>query len=100
IATPAPATGLLTYEQYMAEGEEMRRYDIIDGVRIYMNPTRLHQRLLQNLAGLLRDFEAAFRRGKVYIAPCDLLVTRTPLRTRQPDVLFMSNERVAQCPEE
>ncbi|HZP81167.1 MAG TPA: hypothetical protein VFB21_05995 [Chthonomonadaceae bacterium] len=33
----------------MAEGEINTRYDILDGVRIYMtNPTRRHQRILNN----------------------------------------------------
>ncbi len=32
------------------------------------------------------------------LAACDVLIHKTPLRTRQPDVLFMSNERLAQNP--
>jgi hypothetical protein len=42
LATPPPAAHLLTYEEYMAEPETNQRYDIIDGVRVFMNPTRLH----------------------------------------------------------
>ena len=45
-ASPSPpARDLLTYEQYLVEPEIVARYDIIDGVRIFMaNPTRRHQR--------------------------------------------------------
>jgi len=48
----------MTYEEYLAEGEVFKRYDIIDGVRHLMpNPTRLHQRILLNLARILHRFE-------------------------------------------
>ena len=42
----AVATDRLTYEQYMAEPEIRRRYDILDGVRVFMtNPTIQHQKI-------------------------------------------------------
>ena len=94
---PPPAT-LLTYEAYMAEGEINLRYDIIDGVRILTNPTRRHQTLLLNIAEAFRSYERKEREGCAVIAACDVLITRVPLRTRQPDVLFMSNARLAQNP--
>lgn len=87
----------LTYEQYLAEGEINQRYDIIDGVRNYMpGPTRSHQRLLRKVARPFEDYEETHRRGLAFVAPCDVLIRRNPLRTRQPDVLFISNERNAQ----
>ena len=89
----APA-GLLTYEDYMAEGEVNRRYDIIDGERIYMaSPTDGHQDVVLNIAELLRAYQRRTKVGKTITAPSDVLVTRRPLRTRQPDVLFISRER-------
>ena len=93
-----PPTKLLTYEDYMAEGEINLRYDIIDGVRIVTNPTRRHQRILRNIADGIYSFERHSRQGQMIIAACDILITRTPLRTRQPDVLFMSNACLAQNP--
>ena len=30
-------------------------------------------------------------------APCDVVIRRAPLRTRQPDVLFISNERLSEA---
>ena len=89
----------LTFDSYLTEGEVNRRYDIIDGIRYYMtNPSRLHQDILFTIANLLKVYARSSRAGKVYIAPCDVLIHRFPLRTRQPDVLFMSNERVKQNP--
>ena len=31
--------------------------------------------------------------GEVYFAPADIVIKRNPLRTRQPDLLYVSNER-------
>ena len=85
---------ILTYEDYMAEGEINRRYDIIDGVRIYMtNPSVLHQEIAGNIYEMLRAYQRRTKQGRTIQPPCDLLVTRRPLRTRQPDVLFISHER-------
>jgi Uma2 family endonuclease len=89
----------LTYESYMAEDEVNRRYEIIDGVRRFMtNPTRRHQVILLTIAGLFKAYAKGSRSGQVQIAPCDILIRRFPLRTRQPDVLFISPERLAANP--
>jgi len=94
-AMPAP----MTYEEYMREGEVNLRYDILDGVRCYhTNPTRRHQKMLLAIAEILRACAKISKTGKAYIAPCDILIRRFPLRTRQPDVLFMSNARIAANP--
>lgn len=94
LAEPPALSGLLTYEEYMAEGEINRRYDIIDGERIFMaSPTDGHQDIVLNIAELLRAYQRRAGIGKVMIAPCDVLVTQNPLRTRQPDVLFISRGR-------
>lgn len=98
LATPPPAARVLTYEEYMAEPETNQRYDIIDGVRVFMNPTRLHQDFLLSIASTLRSKVRPARFARVYVAPCDVLVSRAPLRTRQPDVLVISNERLEANP--
>ncbi len=97
-SSSAPKT-LLTYEEYMAEDELCQRYDIIDGERIFMtNPTRRHQKIQLRIANVFLRFEEQAGRGEVITAPCDILITRSPLRTRQPDVIFISNERLALNP--
>ncbi len=94
-ATP-PA--LLTYEAYMAEPEVAGRYDIINGVRIFMaGGTWKHQRISQNISRLFADFEDKTGIGLTVSAPFDVLIRKTPkLQTRQPDVLFVSHARLAQ----
>ena len=91
----AVATDRLTYEQYMAEEEIRKRYDIIDGVRIFMsNPSIRHQKIQGNVYSGLRAWRQAGRNGEVILAPCDVLIRRSPFRTRQPELLFISRERL------
>jgi Uma2 family endonuclease len=91
----AVATDRLTYEQYMAEEEIRKRYDIIDGVRIFMtNPTIRHQGIQGNVYVGLRAWRLARGSGREILAPCDVLIRRSPFRTRQPDILFISQERL------
>ena len=88
------AVQTLTYEQYLAEGETNRRYDIIDGVRRWMpNPTVCHQDVLFNIAAAFKAFGRATDAGRMVVAACDVLIDYSPLKTRQPDVLFISHER-------
>jgi Uma2 family endonuclease len=91
----AIATEWLTYEQYMAEPEIRKRYDIIDGMRVFMtNPTILHQKIQGNVYRGFYAWQQIGQAGEVVQAPCDVLIQRSPLRTRQPDVLFISHERL------
>jgi len=98
IAPPAPPK-LLTYEAYMAEETDKRRYDITDGEKIPMPAaTRAHQKIQLNLAILFRLCEKVSGAGETITAPCDVLIRRAPLRTRQPDVMFISSHRLALNP--
>ena len=84
---------LLSYETYMAEEEIFSRYEIIDGKRIFMpGATELHQDIVLTIGSLLKIFSIAHG-GKAVIAPRDVLITRNPLKTRQPDVMLFSSHR-------
>ena len=86
----------LSMEEYLQEDEVSARYEIIDGVRIFMaSPTRRHQRIVANVNDLLRAFERSHQLGKAYISPCDVLIGRAPLNVRQPDAMFISMERLS-----
>jgi Uma2 family endonuclease len=96
MATTIPQ--LLNYEEYLAEEEINRRYDILDGERIFMpNPTRHHQIILFNVATALNNYKRQVDFGQMIVAPCDVLITRVPLRTRQPDALLISHAQLAYC---
>ena len=88
-------TQRLTYEEYLKLPEMRARYDIVDGeVIMSPRPTIQHQLLVGEIAFLLDRFVTEHQLGEVLFAPLDVLVQREPLRTRQPDVLFVSNEKV------
>jgi Uma2 family endonuclease len=83
----------------------MRRYDILDGWKVYRrygqnqltNPTIRHQRVQSRIARALEQYEAASGCGLTIAAPCDVLIRALPTtRTRQPDVLFISRERLGE----
>lgn len=97
-STAAALVGTLTFEQYMAEDEIKQRYDIVDGVRIFMPaPSWRHQRISFNITMLLRRFEEQSGIGLALGAPFDVLIRRVPrLQTRQPDVLFLTHALLTQ----
>ena len=88
----------LTYEEYTALPETMGRYEILDGVMLMAPaPSIRHQETVLRIAEFLRKFSRERGLGTVLVAPVDVVISREPLRVRQPDVLFVSAER---CPPE
>ena len=84
----------LTYEAYLALPETKQRYEIVDGVLLMPPaPTPSHQWFMLEIAVRLRSFVNERDLGVVLAAPVDLLIRREPLRTRQPDILYLSAER-------
>ena len=87
-------TRQLTYEEYLKTPEIKARYDIVDGVMTMAPaPTLEHQKILRQLFLMLHQFVSEQQLGEVLFAPVDVIIQREPLRTRQPDLLFVSNER-------
>lgn len=89
-------TGRLTYAEYLESPETKQRYEIVDG-KIIMppSPTSADQRLLRQTFKLLDRFVSENKLGEVFFAPLDVVIQREPLRTRQPDLLFVSNAKSA-----
>lgn len=86
--------GVLTYADYLNAPETMERFEIIDGeVVMSARPTLHHQIALGNIYRPVHRFVSGRGLGEVLFAPLDVLVQRSPLRVRQPDMLFVSNER-------
>lgn len=84
----------LTFEEYLAMPEIKQCYDIIDGELIMSpGPTPAHQWIALKIALLLWTFVDERNLGIVLSAPVDVVIQRDPLRTRQPDVLYLSAER-------
>ena len=86
-------TQRLTYKEYLKLPEMRARYDIVDGELVRSpSPTTRHQQLLRKVFLILHQFVTEHQLGEVLFAPLDVLIQRQPLRTRQPDFLFVSNE--------
>jgi Uma2 family endonuclease len=84
----------LTYADYLSLPEMKARYSIIDGELVMDGaPTPDHQAVLQEIFVKLDSLMRALRLGKVFLAPLDIVIRRDPLRTRQPDLMFISNAR-------
>jgi Uma2 family endonuclease len=98
LTVPKGEVVLLTYEDYLEdfyrEPVEVHHCEILDGVRSLMtSPTWQHQRVLFRLVRILANFEETGI-GKAIFAPLDVLIRQRPLRVRQPDALFVSNDRL------
>ena len=86
-------TAKLTYVDYEKTSDD-ERYELIDGELIAMAPApdRDHQGILVTLALLIGNFLARVDLGRLYVAPRDVYLTDTDIV--QPDLLFISNERL------
>jgi Uma2 family endonuclease len=83
----------LTYEEYLKEPETLARFDIIDGeVIMAAGPSLEHQAISRQLFRKLDPFVIEHGLGEVWFAPLDIIVCQEPLRVRQPDLMFISNE--------
>jgi Uma2 family endonuclease len=87
-------TGRLSYQDYLDTPEIKQRYDIVDGRMIMAPAPNLeHQAILGQLYLLVQPFVKQHGLGRVFFAPADVVIRRDPLRTRQPDLMFVSNDR-------
>lgn len=90
-------TRRLSWEEYLSLDKE--RYEIIDGeVHEMATPTLKHQLLVTRLNRTVGNFTARNRLGEVFTAPYDVVIQRSPLRTRQPDLFFFSRQQLLQAP--
>jgi Uma2 family endonuclease len=88
----APASSLqLTYEDYLDFPSDGRRYELIEGDLCRMpTPTLTHQRVLGGLYIALARFLHDSRRGHLFLAPLDIVLSEVCVV--QPDLLFLSPE--------
>lgn len=87
----------LDYTAYLKTPEIKQRYDIVDGEFRFMAPAPdlYHQDSVGDFFSQLKSHVKRRRLGKVYIAPADVIIRKNPMQTRQPDVFFISNARLA-----
>lgn len=91
VAELYPPQGQWTEADYFALPETNRYLELSEGeLRMPPHPTYSHQRIVFDLATLLRRFVEAHDLGEVHVAP--LPVRLWPGKIREPDVLFMAHE--------
>lgn len=88
-----PASLRFTYQDYLLLPED-RRYELVDG-DLYMTPSPAtrHQRISRNLELILHLHVTERDLGEILDAPCDVVLSATDVV--QPDILFVSKERLS-----
>ena len=86
---------VITWEDYLqGEPKDLEFYEIEDGEVIVVGaPSGEHQWVVKVLLRLLDELVTSKQLGVVIQAPFDVVVQPTPLRTRQPDLLFLRKEK-------
>jgi Uma2 family endonuclease len=89
-----PQPKLLTFDDYARlTPPDSGNYELHNGKIIYMpSPLFPHQDFITDLLLLLASYVKKSQLGKVVVAPMDVIFT--PNDTVQPDILFISNERL------
>ena len=94
IATPKQAPLRMTWEEFLAWGDEDTRAEWVDGEVIILSPTsRKHQKQGHFLLRLICEFLDDNPIGEVFN---DVFLMRLPERPsgRMPDILYVSNEHL------
>lgn len=83
----------LTYQDYVLLPDDGKRYEILDGdLYVTPSPTARHQKVSMNLTLALARHVRDNGLGEVFFAPLDVILADDSIA--QPDILFVSNERL------
>lgn len=89
-----PERVVLTYEDLVELPNDRNRYELFEGeLQVTAAPNTAHQTASINLGALLHNYVRANRLGRVFTAPCDVLLSQ--ITVVEPDLLFVSAERAA-----
>ena len=85
----------ITLADYLLMPELNHPYEIIDGEMMPSPaPIPAHQIIGANIFAPLNQHVKAKELGMMLFAPVDIILQRDPLRTRQPDVLFIHKDNL------
>ena len=86
----------ISFEDYLLMPEVNYPYEIIDGEFMPSPaPIPAHQKIALNIVMALNPPVQERDLGVVLFAPVDIILQRHPLRTRQPDVLFIHKDKLS-----
>jgi Uma2 family endonuclease len=84
----------LTYEDFVLFPDDGKRHELIDGEHyVTPSPNTKHQAISVNLAGMIWGYLQQRPIGRVFMAPLDVVFS--DFDTVEPDLLYLSNARVA-----
>lgn len=90
---PDAAPRKLTYKDYLLFPDDGKRHEILDGEHfVTAVPYLRHQAVVGELLLWIRSFLGRNRFGRIFVAPVDVLLSEHDVV--QPDLLFISNERL------
>lgn len=85
----------MTLHEYFATPEVLYPQELIDGViRVADAPFVSHQRVVLQLAMALHAHARESHAGEVFVSPIDVVFDRERPLVLQPDLLFVSSERL------
>ena len=89
----------MNYDQYCLLPEDGNQYELIHGELIVTpSPNRRHQRIVVVLSSELHGYVDKHSLGEVYVAPLDTILDYYTVV--QPDILFVSKERLPEVGKE
>ena len=89
---PADSRLKLTYDDFLLFPDDGKRHELIDGEHyVTPSPNIRHQAILGRLFLAIGNWLASHPRGRVFVAPLDVLFSRFDVV--EPDLLYVSNER-------
>lgn len=90
-----PKQKMLTYDDYaLLTPPDSGNYELHNGQIIYMpSPIPPHQKLSMRLSSRLFNYTDENKLGEIFTAPMDVVFN--PIDTFQPDIFFISNERLS-----
>ena len=95
-ADPLPAQGDWTYEDYRRLPDDGWRYEVLRGeLRMTPAPSWGHQQAVLNFGFLLKLHLREGDLGEASLAPIDILLPGGLASPVQPDVVFITRERIA-----
>lgn len=92
-----PPRGKMTYEEFLAWADEDTNAEWVDGEIVPVSPSSAaHNELTVFLVQLISQFAEIRQLGRVYIERFQMRLAGRRRSGREPDVLFVANERLSQ----
>lgn len=92
----SPPQGKISFEEFLAWCDEDTWAEWVDGEVIILTPASLrHQKIFGFLIKLMDEYVIAHQSGEVLYAPFLVHLPKSLRRGREPDIIFISKERLS-----